>query len=297
MTATNVLSSASLSVFGQAVTFSATVTSASGSGSPTGTVQFVLDGKNLGRPVSLSEGVATSNVARALSVSNHVIQAIYSGDATFATSRGESQQKVLKASTRAIATVGNPSVYGQPVLLMATVVVVSPGSDVVPTGMVIFQDGGMILGIGQLDARGIAVFKTSTLSAGPHAVIAIYEGEQNFVPSTSAQVNQTVNHAATTTTLASSSNPATAGQAISFTATVTAAAPGPGTPSGTVTFLDGLRMLGSSILANGLASLYHLGPGRRRHAHSRRHLCWRCELHQQHLELDAVHRRNRYSDP
>src|SRR6202011_5042578 len=44
---------------------------------------------------------------------------------------------------------------------------------------------------------------------------------------------------ATTTALSSSVNPSVAGQSVTFTATVTANAPGAGTPTGTVTFQDG----------------------------------------------------------
>ena len=54
-----------------------------------------------------------------------------------------------------------------------------------------------------------------------------------------------VTKAATTTTLASSVNPAVTGQAVTFTATVNVVAPGSGTPTGTVTFFDGTTALGT----------------------------------------------------
>src|SRR5262249_44379944 len=44
---------------------------------------------------------------------------------------------------------------------------------------------------------------------------------------------------ATTTTVTSSPNPSVFGQSVTFTATVSAASPGSGTPTGTVTFEDG----------------------------------------------------------
>ena len=52
----------------------------------------------------------------------------------------------------------------------------------------------------------------------------------------------------TTTTLASSVNPSVNGEEVSFTATVTANAPGAGTPTGTVTFMDGTTALGTGTL-------------------------------------------------
>jgi uncharacterized repeat protein (TIGR01451 family) len=60
---------------------------------------------------------------------------------------------------------------------------------------------------------------------------------------------------ATTTAIASSANPSTFGQSITFTATV-AGVSGPGTPTGKVTFLDGQTVLGTSPLnASGVAEL------------------------------------------
>jgi photosystem II stability/assembly factor-like uncharacterized protein len=58
---------------------------------------------------------------------------------------------------------------------------------------------------------------------------------------------------ATTTTLTSSANPSTFGQNVTFTATV-APTSGTGTPTGTVTFEDGLTVLGSGALSGGVAT-------------------------------------------
>jgi hypothetical protein len=56
---------------------------------------------------------------------------------------------------------------------------------------------------------------------------------------------------ATTTTLASSPNPSTFGQAVTFTATVKATS---GTPTGTVTFKDGTTTIGTGVLSAGKAT-------------------------------------------
>ncbi len=58
----------------------------------------------------------------------------------------------------------------------------------------------------------------------------------------------TVSKAATTTAVTSGANPSVFGQPVTFTATVAAKAPGAGTPSGTVDFLDGATMIGSGTL-------------------------------------------------
>lgn len=74
-TTTGVLSSANPSTVGQAVTFTATVTGTS----PTGTVQFSDGAVNLGAPVALVSGSA-SLVTAALAQGAHSITAAYSGD-------------------------------------------------------------------------------------------------------------------------------------------------------------------------------------------------------------------------
>ena len=61
-TTTTLTSSLNPSTYGQSVTFTATVSRASGSGAPVGTVQFKVDGVNLGTPVTLT-GVNTTSAS------------------------------------------------------------------------------------------------------------------------------------------------------------------------------------------------------------------------------------------
>lgn len=62
---------------GQSVTFTVTVTG----NSPTGTVQFQINGVNFGSPVTLVNGVATLTTTQLTVVGSDAITAIYSGDA------------------------------------------------------------------------------------------------------------------------------------------------------------------------------------------------------------------------
>lgn len=85
-TTTAVTSSPNPSNFNQSVTFTATVTSASGT--PTGTVQFKVDGTNVGSPQTLNgSGVATFATS-ALSAGIHTVTANYNGDGNFNPSSG-----------------------------------------------------------------------------------------------------------------------------------------------------------------------------------------------------------------
>src|SRR5207244_9722732 len=82
------------STFGQPVTFSVSITAlAPGAGTPTGTVQFAVDGVNLGDPVAVTGGVATSPPYAGLAVGDRTITAIYSGDPNFAPSTGSATDR------------------------------------------------------------------------------------------------------------------------------------------------------------------------------------------------------------
>src|SRR5205814_8553637 len=62
---------------------------APGAGTPTGTVQFQMDGSNTGSPVAVSTsgGVTTASFSTStLSAGSHTLTASYSGDSTFSAS-------------------------------------------------------------------------------------------------------------------------------------------------------------------------------------------------------------------
>jgi hypothetical protein len=147
----------------------------------------------------------------------------------------------------------NPAVFGQSITLTATVI--ATGGEVgTPTGTVNFLDGVTTIGSGTLNASGQATFTTSGLSVGSHSITAAYAGDVGFGASTSAPVIQAVNPASTSTVVVSSANPSTLGQSVTFTATVSATAPGSGTPTGAVAFKDGASTIGTGTLAGGIAT-------------------------------------------
>src|SRR5262249_51459977 len=99
-----------------------------------------------------------------------------------------------------------------------------------------------------------ATCPTSSLMAAssPYSITATYNGDSNFVArAASPALSQTVNKANTTTAVSSSANASVFGQSITFTATVSTAPPGSGTPTGTVQFsIDG-SPFGSPVTLNG----------------------------------------------
>ena len=150
-----------------------------------------------------------------------------------------------KTSTT-LSTSTATAVFGQRVTLTATVTSAAG----VPTGTVTFRDGTTVLGTAPVNAAGQATLAVS-LGVGNHALTASFAGTGGFADSTSAVAAVTVNRAATTVALGSSVNPAATGQAVTFTATVAAVAPGAGTPTGTVTFKDGNVILGTVAVGAG----------------------------------------------
>ena len=242
----------------QTVKMTATVTSTGGTVN-TGRVTFtVTDGNNIvGSPVT-SGTVSSGNASASYTLpggtgaGSYTITGVYSGGSGYAASTGSGTLTVSQASpSTTLVSSSNPSIFGQLVTFTATVT----GSRGTPTGTVQFRDNGTNLGAPvNLDSSGRAIYATSALSVGGHTITTVYSGDCNFAASTGI-LKQTVGRASTETVLTSSSNPSTYGQSVTFMASVSAVAPGAGTPSGTVTFKDGNKVLGTGNLVGGVATL------------------------------------------
>jgi hypothetical protein len=157
-------------------------------------------------------------------------------------------------TTSGVTSSSNPSVFGAPVTLTATVSA-APGVGT-PSGAVTFKDGAtaIVCGAGSVPTAPTATCTTSALATGTHTITAVYAGGGAFYGSTSAAVSQVVNKASSTTTLTASSASFRYGAPLTLTATVAVVAPGAGTPIGTVNFLDGAAVLGSVTVTNGVAT-------------------------------------------
>jgi len=247
-TTTTLASSASPSTFGQSVTLTATIQTAFG-GSATGTVTF-LDGTTSLGTASVSSNAAQLSLS-ALSAGSHSITAKYNGDANFSgsTSAAVAQTVNQAPTTTTVTSNPNPSAFGQTVNFTVSVQSSSSGT---PTGNVTFFDGTASLGSASLSGTA-AQLTLASLSLGSHSITAKYNGDSNYTSSLSAALTQSVSQSGSSTTLTSNANPSSFGQAVTFTAAVQPAYSG--TPTGTVTFLDGGTSLGSITLSGGSAQL------------------------------------------
>jgi Bacterial Ig-like domain (group 3) len=182
-----VVSSVSPSIFGQSVTFTATVTS-QGNGAPTGTVTFTYGGTTLCNAVPLTG--STANCAYSiLPPGSDTVTANYSGDTNFAPGTGNVNQLVSQSgSATTVSSSLNPSTFNQQVTFTATVAGQLGGT---PTGSVTFYDGSTTLGTAPLSA-GTAAFSTATLPVGLNSITAAYSGDTNFTGSSSSILIQHV---------------------------------------------------------------------------------------------------------
>ena len=161
------------STYGQTVTFTAVVSSISGT--PGGTVTFKNGSVVLGT-AAISAGQATYAIST-LSGGAHTITAVYNGSGEYASSTGSVQQVVVPAATTTTLTSSaNPAPNGQNVTFTA---VVASAAAAAPTGKVTFKDGKTVLGTASL-VNGQAQLSTSLLATGSHAIMATYASSANF---------------------------------------------------------------------------------------------------------------------
>ncbi len=268
-TATGLVSSLNPSNYGQAVSFTATVTAGA-----TGTVQFFADGGLFDTENVPVSGVVNSASINTLTAGSHTITAVYSGDTNYATSTGATVQTVNTAgpNTVSVTSSQNPSSFGQSVTLTATItganglvkrrnVRVAP-QDV--TGTVTWSSntgcGTTPVTPGNAGTAACTVPNSvvSSLAVGSYTITATYSGDSNHNGGDSGTITQQVVASASTTTVTpapSSPNPSVYGQAVNFTATVVPAVQGAGTPTGTVQFLaDGTLFDTESLSGSGVVT-------------------------------------------
>jgi len=152
-------------------------------------------------------------------------------------------------TTLLLTSAPNPSVVGQQVSLTATVAA-SPTEANPVTGTVTFtatDASGAVTSRGSAPTlNGTAAISTTFTSAGAYTVTATFTGTDTL--SSTATISQTVDKADSATMLTSAPNPSQLGQRVDLTATVAISAPAVVTPTGVVTFTDGLTTLGSAPL-------------------------------------------------
>jgi Bacterial Ig-like domain (group 3)/FG-GAP-like repeat len=289
-TTTVLTTSGSPSVFGQAVTFTATVSSIYGA-IPDGEVVTFYDGSKI-----IGTGITAGSVAgyttSSLSVKTHTIRASYAGDSTFKSSKGTVMQVVNQTEAverigpspspaqRGVAPVAQSPKAGSPLMSTncgSSVKISSSGSPSLITDPVTFTgdvdmsthckgqfspvcNGDVTFYDGKTQIESVMVDdkceanSVQHLSAGKHRITGVYQPQLRGWRQSSAYLIQIVDKYPTIITLASSPNPSTFGEDVTLTVTVTTDEQD--VPTGRVKFTNGTTTIGLATLdGNGVATL------------------------------------------
>src|SRR5208337_3444540 len=187
-----IVSSLAQSYYGEEVTLTATFSATpAGSAPMTGTVAFYDGNTYLGTAPLIATGdpSGTSSLSSSsLSVGDHIITAVYSDDANYATATVEASVsvQVVPAVTSVALTA---STTAQGTILTAKVAVTSPGNPPI-VGTVFFYDPGTLLGTASV-SNGVATLNVGSLSPGSYSFSAVFSRGRTFSASESSLVVST----------------------------------------------------------------------------------------------------------
>ncbi|MBK8046743.1 MAG: Ig-like domain repeat protein [Anaerolineales bacterium] len=260
------------------------MTDKTGFSTPSGSVQVSEASGAFDESLALINGVATWSLPE-LGAGVYTVTATYGGDAVHATARSKSTKLTIDKfdTTLVLEVAPDPAKVGENATFTATLAKIdtfdmSSTALPAPTGQVQFIDEDNVTLATIALANSRAVFATTTLPPGDHAVFARYTADALYAGSDSDPASITVIERATKTTLKAAPNPAVAGQTVVVTATVTEntlatvdvaetsdaeekdfgerAVAAAISPTGSVTFLDGDGAeLGVAPLTGGKATL------------------------------------------
>ena len=204
-------------------------------------ISFTLNGISVGNATTNSTGVATrTGNLSGIGVGNYTagVRANYAGNYSYGTSSSTATLTVNKAAQTISFTTHPPSraVYGT----NFTVVAKST------SGLAVNYSSS-----GAASNSGGTYNMTS--GTGTATVIVNQAGNANYSAATKLTDNVTAVKASSSVTLASSSNPSSYNQSVTFTATVSGR---PGTATGNVTFMEGSQIMASNVTLSGRSATF-----------------------------------------
>jgi hypothetical protein len=229
---------------GTSVTYSATVTG----GTPSGSVTFSTGSTSL-CTATLSSGSGSCS-ATAAPLGTDLIFGTYSGGAGLSASTGTTTLTVTKAPTQTgVTAVASTGTLGSSVTYKATVTTSTTGLPT-PTGSVTFTAGSTSLCTATLSS-GSGSCSATTAPVGSDTISGAYTGDTDFSGSTGT-TSLVVNPAASQTSIGASPSPVAVGSSVTYSTTVSTSVPGLPTPTGTVTFTTGPTSLcTATLMSNG----------------------------------------------
>ncbi len=229
--------------YGKPVTFIMDVAATLGPETPTGSVQFAIDGVAFGGAIPLVGGVAVSPPIVTLDAGPHTITASYSGDSNFVPNTANPTTLDVAKAPLTVTADDATRIYGRanPIFTASYC--------------------GFVLGQGPNALRGSLGFETSASTNSPAGSYAIVPGGLsstnyaiNFVVGT-LTITPSPGLAGSTIIVTSSSADLTYGQSSTLVAHVAAATPSLEIPTGMVQFtIDGASFGSPISLVNGTAT-------------------------------------------
>lgn len=190
-TGSTLVGSMASSIYGESLTFTATVTVLDPAGlAPTGSVRFEADGQSIGcdaQGLSATAPFAATCSTSVLAAGDHTITVQYGGDANYPAPQPAAAPVPLHVSAAgaglSLSSSPNPSTVGQTVTLIAALT--PPSGNPMPTGSIGFFDGASpIAGCSSVAlSDGTASCTTTALTVGSHALQVEYAGDGNYLPS------------------------------------------------------------------------------------------------------------------
>ena len=217
---------------------------------------------NGGSPVTLAAALRRSRARHSARSGSHTITATYAGvSGSFLTSTSTTTLALTKDNETIAGPVTQPVqvAAGQTGSVPVTVtgpytgVAAATGSlsySVVNSSSTSVASGTANLTAGSSNSTA-SIPVASSLMTGNYTIAISYAGDANYLAGTGT-VTVSVGKKAPTVTLTSSATTVLSKNAVTFTATVASSS---GTPTGSVTFLDGTTSLGTGTLAQGVATL------------------------------------------
>lgn len=250
VTTTTTLTAPATAETGQQVTLTADVEPSNAAG----TVQFKDGTTNIGTPVTVSNGKATTQTTFT-TAGTHSITAVFTGGTGFKGSTSSAQTVSVSnpvVQTAIALSVPSDAQTGTEVTFTATV------TPVTAAGTVQFTDGGSNIGAPVAVSNGVASLPHTFTTAGAHTIGATFTGAAGFMDTSATpqtvQVSAPTPNDVVTTTTATVPSTATVGQQVTLSAKV---AGGPNLP-GTVRFYDGDTPISDNIaLVDGAATFEH----------------------------------------
>ena len=255
-------------LYGGGILYTAIITPASPS--PTGTLQFAVDGNNVGTPQTVVTGgfAALNTTVAGLSPGLHNLTGTYSGDAQYASSMSVSAAFLVTTTGTAshVSFTADPTnvVQGTYVSVPTTVSPAAPSAGAAtPTGTVQLVLDGSLYGskFPLTDAAFTLSLPTLTLQVGTHVLSVFYSGDGIYSSSYGDPITLKITAPGVTPSVVSIANlPPTVGlgSTASFTANVAPLNPVAGSPTPTgvveVTYDNGIPSA-PILLSGGSAQL------------------------------------------